>query len=151
MGFVDLHCHLLWDLDDGCRSPAETLEAARALAAADEDGGGGASAAERKRRVIAALDEVAARLGNTRAVCRTSYVDPLVVNAFLDGHTIAAMRGRARAPAALEPDERALLGLLDARWVTKKPGFRRSSAETRFRARSEETGFPSQLRGNPVS
>src|SRR5690348_7930123 len=34
MGFVDLHCHLLWDLDDGCRSPAETLEAARALAAA---------------------------------------------------------------------------------------------------------------------
>jgi protein-tyrosine phosphatase len=34
MGFVDLHCHLLWDLDDGCRSPAETLEAARALAEA---------------------------------------------------------------------------------------------------------------------
>jgi protein-tyrosine phosphatase len=33
MGFVDLHCHLLWDLDDGCRSPHETLAAARALAA----------------------------------------------------------------------------------------------------------------------
>lgn len=33
MSYVDLHCHLLWDLDDGCRSPAETLAAARALAA----------------------------------------------------------------------------------------------------------------------
>jgi protein-tyrosine phosphatase len=33
MGYVDLHCHLLWDLDDGCRSPEETLLAARALAA----------------------------------------------------------------------------------------------------------------------
>ncbi len=32
MGFVDLHCHLLWDLDDGCETPAETLEAARLLA-----------------------------------------------------------------------------------------------------------------------
>jgi protein-tyrosine phosphatase len=32
MGFVDLHCHLLWDLDDGCRSPEETVAAARALA-----------------------------------------------------------------------------------------------------------------------
>lgn len=33
MGFIDLHCHILWDLDDGCRSPGETLEAARALLA----------------------------------------------------------------------------------------------------------------------
>jgi protein-tyrosine phosphatase len=33
MGYVDLHCHLLWALDDGCRSPDETLQAARALVA----------------------------------------------------------------------------------------------------------------------
>jgi protein-tyrosine phosphatase len=33
MGFVDLHCHILWDLDDGCRSPLETLRAARSLVA----------------------------------------------------------------------------------------------------------------------
>ncbi len=31
MGFVDLHCHLLWALDDGCQTPAETVEAARLL------------------------------------------------------------------------------------------------------------------------
>lgn len=32
MDLVDIHCHMLWGLDDGCRSPEETVEAARALA-----------------------------------------------------------------------------------------------------------------------
>ena len=31
MGLVDLHCHILWGLDDGCGTPPETLEAARLL------------------------------------------------------------------------------------------------------------------------
>lgn len=31
MRFVDLHCHLLWALDDGCETPEETLAAARLL------------------------------------------------------------------------------------------------------------------------
>ncbi len=31
MRYVDLHCHLLWDLDDGCETPEETLAAARLL------------------------------------------------------------------------------------------------------------------------
>jgi protein-tyrosine phosphatase len=31
MGYVDLHCHLLWGIDDGCRAPEDALEAARAL------------------------------------------------------------------------------------------------------------------------
>jgi protein-tyrosine phosphatase len=33
MGFVDLHCHLLWALDDGVETPEEALEAARLLVA----------------------------------------------------------------------------------------------------------------------
>lgn len=33
MDLVDIHSHMLWGLDDGCRSPAETLAAARAFAA----------------------------------------------------------------------------------------------------------------------
>jgi len=32
-GLVDLHCHLLWDVDDGCRGPEDALSAARALSA----------------------------------------------------------------------------------------------------------------------
>ena len=31
MGFVDLHCHLLWALDDGVETPEEALAAARLL------------------------------------------------------------------------------------------------------------------------
>jgi protein-tyrosine phosphatase len=31
MGFVDLHCHLLWAVDDGCETPGETIAAARLL------------------------------------------------------------------------------------------------------------------------
>lgn len=31
MGFVDLHCHLLWAVDDGCATPEETVAAARLL------------------------------------------------------------------------------------------------------------------------
>jgi len=33
MGYVDLHCHLLWALDDGCETPEETLAASRLLVA----------------------------------------------------------------------------------------------------------------------
>ncbi|HEY6002379.1 MAG TPA: CpsB/CapC family capsule biosynthesis tyrosine phosphatase [Anaeromyxobacter sp.] len=33
MGFVDLHNHLLWGLDDGCETPGDTLAAARLLVA----------------------------------------------------------------------------------------------------------------------
>src|SRR5512142_726777 len=32
MGFVDLHVHVLWGIDDGCETPEETLAAARLLA-----------------------------------------------------------------------------------------------------------------------
>ncbi|MBS2023079.1 MAG: protein tyrosine phosphatase [Deltaproteobacteria bacterium] len=33
MGFVDLHCHLLWDTDDGARTPDESLLLCRSLTA----------------------------------------------------------------------------------------------------------------------
>lgn len=33
MGYVDLHCHLLWDTDDGPRTPEESLRLCRALSA----------------------------------------------------------------------------------------------------------------------
>lgn len=31
MRYVDLHCHMMWALDDGCETPAETLAVARLL------------------------------------------------------------------------------------------------------------------------
>jgi DNA topoisomerase-1 len=67
----------------------------------------------RKRELIKALDAVAARLGNTRAVCRRCYVHPVVLNEFFNGRTLSAVKGR-RGPQGLGTDERALLALLEA-------------------------------------
>ena len=43
----------------------------------------------RKRFVSEAVGQVAERLGNTKAVCRKCYIHPAVIDAFLDGETIA--------------------------------------------------------------
>jgi DNA topoisomerase I len=49
----------------------------------------GRSATARRRTVSRAMREVAEYLGNTPAVAKASYVDPRVVDLFLDGTTIA--------------------------------------------------------------
>jgi DNA topoisomerase-1 len=77
------------------------------------------SATARKRAVRTAMREVAEYLGNTPATARASYVDPRVVDLFLDGVTIApALDQRAGTASADRPvsrraAERALLELLE--------------------------------------
>ncbi|MCI2237495.1 DNA topoisomerase IB [Paenibacillus sp. TRM 82003] len=72
----------------------------------------------RKRAVARAVAEVAEYLGNTPAVCRSSYVDPRVVDLFDDGVTIApALQGLGEDAALGHPAthgavERAVLDLL---------------------------------------
>ena len=51
----------------------------------------------RERAVSGAIKTVAAYLGNTPAVCRASYVDPRVVDRYLDGVTIAPALGGTRS------------------------------------------------------
>jgi DNA topoisomerase-1 len=83
-------------------------------AATDKRIRGKRSAAARKRAVRKAMNEVAGYLGNTPAVAKASYVDPRVVDLFLDGVTIApALDSGADEPAARRVAERALLELLD--------------------------------------
>lgn len=43
------------------------------------------SPAEAKRHVVRAIEDISKRLGNTKAVCRKSYVHPDVLDAYLDG------------------------------------------------------------------
>jgi DNA topoisomerase I len=71
----------------------------------------GARGRRSRREVLAALDEAAARLQNTRAVCRSAYVHPALVTAFERG----AFAGTpARRPVrGLSADERVLLGFLE--------------------------------------
>ncbi len=93
-----------------------TVLAAVALATAEDVG---PSLTARKRRVARAIREVADDLGNTPAVARSSYVDPRVLDRFLEGETIApALKGVAPGelpdPAVQRRIERAVLELIEA-------------------------------------
>ena len=50
---------------------------------------------EAKRNVVAAIESVAKRLGNTKAVCRKCYIHPAILDAYMDGATIATRKSRA--------------------------------------------------------
>ena len=66
-------------------------------------------------KIRAAIKRVAERLGNTPAVCRSSYIDPQVLDCFRDGTTIelprAASDGRI-TPRAQRQIERRVLDLI---------------------------------------
>jgi DNA topoisomerase I len=83
-----------------------------AILASEEEGL--TSITSRKRVVSTVVKEVAQALGNTPAVCRASYIDPRVIDRFLNGETIDLPRGRDltddRVRAAVE---RAVLDLVD--------------------------------------
>jgi DNA topoisomerase-1 len=83
------------------------LAALRAAAAAGNDPG------ERERIVVRVVDEVARQLGNTRAVCRSHYIDPRIVEAFLAGEL--AGDAAPAGPRSLSARERDLLGFLASR------------------------------------
>jgi DNA topoisomerase-1 len=66
------------------------------------------------RQVVEAIDAVAGVLGNTRAVCRKSYIHPRIVEAYTDG-TIARAAGRqVTRRGRLSADEMATLAILRA-------------------------------------
>jgi DNA topoisomerase I len=71
----------------------------------------------KKRMVVAAIKETARALGNTPAVCRSSYICPAVIEAFENDKTITdyfnglGQLGSTRS-AKLHPAEKALLRLL---------------------------------------
>lgn len=79
----------------------------------------GAEEEEKKanKNVLAAIDAVAERLGNTRAIARSSYVSPRVIEHYLEGSTIAYFGEKVEELIAAEQDglsgdEEAVLQLL---------------------------------------
>ena len=73
-----------------------------------------------KRNIVRAIDTVAAKLGNTRAVCRGSYIHPGVFDGYRAGVTIAeATSGPRRAGVSAE--EAAVLALLKRRARQPRP------------------------------
>ena len=93
------------------RTWAGTVLAAQALAEVERF----SSNAEAKRNVVKAIESVAKRLGNTRAVCRKCYIHPAILDAYMDGATIRSIQARARsATSSLGPGERAVVGMIAA-------------------------------------
>ena len=106
-----------------------TVLAAMALAVAGEVA---ATPTGRKRAISRAVNEVAHYLGNTPAVCRTSYIDPRVFDAYRAGVIIrpALEEATDTAPGELPNHHRAVeeavLDLLDER--VRAPGLERVAA-----------------------
>ena len=68
-----------------------------------------------KRDVVRAVESVAARLGNTTAVCRKSYIHPAILAAYLKGDPIRPGRNGSGTTSLLSVDERAVLSFLEHR------------------------------------
>jgi DNA topoisomerase-1 len=105
-----------------------TLRAATVLA----EIGPARSATEAKRNVTLAMRIVASELGNTAAICKSSYVHPMVLARYLDdGETIVLRRLRKHATAdafAHSPEERALIAFLGRHFPERRRRQRTSVA-----------------------
>jgi DNA topoisomerase I len=124
-----------------------TVLAAMALAGFEKAG----SKARAKKNVTRAVEQVAARLGNTAAICRKCYVHPEIVSAYLDGGLpIEAQKdiGRQLSEeiAGLRPEEVAVLFFLRSRLARKvaEPQAEKSAKEAKL---EEEMALPPQVNG----
>ena len=88
--------------------------------------------AQAKKNVVQAIERVAKRLGNTPTVCRKCYIHPAVLDAYLDGSMLEALRQRTdeemkKSLGHLKPEEAAVMALLQNRLA------REEQARTRTR------------------
>ena len=92
------------------------------------------SASARKRAVSRVVTEVATYLGNTPAVCRSSYIDPRVLDLYDDGVTVTRSLERLGAdadfgqPATHGQVEQAVLRMLSSPKRAKAPRPKRTAA-----------------------
>jgi DNA topoisomerase-1 len=81
----------------------------------------GSTKAAIKRLVAQAVGQVAERLGNTKAVCRKCYIHPAVIEAFVEGDTIAPWTGATGGTRGhqLSTEEAAVVRLLTMRLASR--------------------------------
>src|SRR2546423_7948979 len=113
-----------------------TLRAATVLA----ELGKGQSQTERKKNVVTAVRLVAAELGNTPAICRKSYVHPVIVMKYLkSGTTISLARHLAHSENGLghAPEESALIDFLDEYFPERRKELRLEDGLSRRTERAQ--------------
>ena len=53
--------------------------------------------AQAKRNLRAAIEKVSARLGNTPTICRKCYIDPEVLDSYMDGNLVIELKSKAES------------------------------------------------------
>ena len=101
------------------------------------------SQAAAKRNVKQAIEQVAARLGNTPTICRKCYVHPGLLDLYMDGGLALRLKREAEEKlredaAGLRPEETAVLGLL----IGKLARATRSSPRIVRAAKAQASAVP---------
>jgi DNA topoisomerase-1 len=100
--------------------------------------------AQAKKNVVAAIEAVAKKLGNTPAVCKKCYIHPHVLDSYLDGTLVETLKQRAekaisRSLRGLPAEEAAVLGVLQQRLTLEEKLARAIKRETAARSRRHTT------------
>lgn len=107
------------------RTWAGTILAARALGELKSSD----SKTEVKRNLGRAIESVAKKLGNTRAVCHKCYIHPAILNSYLDGTLLPSLSSIRPQPvnsvSGLIPEEAAVMAILGQKL---KPGSNKNAA-----------------------
>lgn len=78
-----------------------------------KDLGESSNAADCKRNIVAVIDSVAEKLGNTRSVCKKYYVHPAVIASYENGNIARYACQTCEDSVSLNANEKALVALLD--------------------------------------
>jgi DNA topoisomerase-1 len=100
--------------------------------------------AQARKNVVAAIEAVARKLGNTPAVCKKCYIHPHVLDSYLDGTLVERLKQRAekaisRSLRGLPATEAAVLGLLQQRLTLEEKLARAIKKVTAARSRRHTT------------
>jgi DNA topoisomerase-1 len=88
------------------------------------DLGAPANAREAKKNVVLAIRLVSAELGNTPAICRASYVHPIILARYLDHGESILPRASGKTAGGHYPEERALIRFLDEHFPERRKRVR---------------------------
>lgn len=88
------------------------------------DLGAPANAREAKKNVVLAIRLVSAELGNTPAICRASYVHPIILARYLDHGETILPRAAGKTAGGHYPEERALIRFLDEHFPERRKRVR---------------------------
>lgn len=83
------------------------------------------TAAQAKKNVVAAIEKVSSRLGNTKAVCRKCYVHPVILDSYLGGTLMEQLQHKAEKElkhiSRLPAEEAAVVTLLQQHLKETRP------------------------------